>query len=60
MWPWKRRAEALRSQLKEADQRRKDAEKLITHSRKVTARLRAEVQKNHFGELLQAAMGGRA
>lgn len=59
MWPWKRRTEVLR-QLKEAEQRQKDAEKLITHSRKVTARLRAEVRKNHFGEMLQAAMGGRA
>ena len=59
MWPWSKRAEVLQ-QLKEAEKRQKDAEKLITHSRKVTARLRAEVRKNHFGEMLQAAMGGRA
>lgn len=57
-WPWQKRAEVLR-QLAEAEERQKDAKKLIVHSRKVTARLRAEVEKNHFGELLQAAMGGR-
>jgi hypothetical protein len=58
MWPWSKRAEVLR-QLAEAEERQKDAKELLNHSRKVTARLRAEVRKNHFGEMLQAAMGGR-
>lgn len=59
MWPWSKREEVLQ-QLKEAEERQENAKELIVHSRKVTARLRAEVQKNHFGDLLQAAMGRRA
>lgn len=61
MWPWRnhRLAEA-REQEAEAEVRQRDAEKLAERSRAVTARLRGELDKNGFTELLQFAWGGRS
>lgn len=55
MWPW-RRAARDRKQLAEAEERAKLSKQLAQKSAKVTADFRREVEKNHFTELLAAAM----
>lgn len=69
MWPWQRQrlavervnrevAQAAKEKL-EAQRRREAARKEAIRSVAVTARLRREIEKNGFTELLQQAMGGR-
>lgn len=69
MWPWKRQQLAIERVNREvaqaaaekaaAERRREDARKQAVRSNAVTARLRREIEKNGFTELLQQAMGGR-
>lgn len=69
MWPWQRhRAEVVQArsdradaveQARAAEFRREAAERLAARSRSVTAKLRFEIDKNGFTEMLQHAMGGR-
>ena len=70
MWrPWNRQHKAIqiaqqglvRAALEaaEAEERRKETERLARQSLTVTARLRKEIDKNGWTELLQHAMGGR-
>ncbi|BCI54923.1 hypothetical protein NIIDNTM18_42010 [Mycolicibacterium litorale] len=69
MLPWKRQRLAVERVHQEVEQahaektaakrRREEAQKLASESSAVTARLRREIAKNGFTELLQQAMGGR-
>lgn len=70
MWrPWNRQHKAIQIaqqglvqaalEAAEAEERRKEAERLARQSLTVTARLRKEIDKNGWTELLQHAMGGR-
>ncbi|ART69134.1 hypothetical protein BTO20_11575 [Mycobacterium dioxanotrophicus] len=69
MWPWQRhRAERRKArsdreiaaaQANAAEVQREAAKKLAAQSRTVTARLRFEIDKNGWTELLQNAWGAR-
>jgi hypothetical protein len=69
MWPWQRhRAELERArndraiaaaQADAAEAQRRAAKQLAAQSRNVSARLRFEIDKNGWTELLQHAWGGR-
>ena len=69
MWPWqKHRAEVEQARndredaaarAEAAEVQRRAAERLAAQSHTVTARLRREIDKNGFTELLQHAWGGR-
>ncbi|OMB90771.1 hypothetical protein A5746_20945 [Mycolicibacterium conceptionense] len=69
MWPWQRhRAQVLQARndrddaarrANAAEVQRNAAERLAEQSQRVTARLRNEVEKNGWTEMLQHAWGGR-
>lgn len=69
MWPWSRHNRAVeeaRQGLKkaateavQAEWRRDQSERLATHSRQVSERLRKQVELNNFTELFIQAMGPR-
>jgi len=69
MWPWSRsrvEAEKARKQLAEAQRKAKATEerdkvidKLIGQSMATSARLRREIARNGFSDLMQQAWGGR-
>ncbi len=69
MWPWQRhRAQVMRARndrddaarrANAAEVQRNAAERLAAQSQRVTARLRSEVDKNGWTEMLQHAWGGR-
>jgi hypothetical protein len=69
MWPWNRqRAEAEKARqefieaqrkAKAAEERRKAVDRLIGRSMATSARLRREVERNGFSDLLQQAWGAR-
>ncbi len=69
MWPWNRqRAEAekarrevaeARKRAKAADERRQAVERLIGRSMLTSARLRREIDRNGFSDLMQQAWGSR-
>lgn len=56
MWPWQRRAVEAERQLAEAEDRKRGVDELVKQSRHAAVRLRQEIDKNGFTELLQAAM----
>lgn len=67
-WPWQRQRRAVehvrleveqaRAEKTEAQKRREKAHELAVESSAVSARLRREIARNGFTELLQQAMGG--
>lgn len=69
MWPWQRhRAQVMQARndrddaarrANAAEVQRNAAERLAEQSQRVTARLRSEVEKNGWTEMLQHAWGGR-
>lgn len=61
MWrrPWRRGTAEAERRRDVADEATKGIGELVEHSRAIDARLRAEVARNGFGELLQIAMSGR-
>ncbi|MGQ9348970.1 DUF7620 family protein [Mycolicibacterium gilvum] len=69
MWPWQRQrlaVEEVRHEVEEAaagkvaaQRRREFAQQQAVKSDAVSSRLRREIAKNGFTELLQQAMGGR-
>ncbi len=56
MWPWRRRAAEAERGLAEAEERKRGVDELVQQSRRVNTRLRQEIEKNGFTELLAAAM----
>lgn len=56
MWPWRRRAAEAERGLAEAEERKRGVDELVQQSRRVNTRLRQEIEKNGFTELMQAAM----
>lgn len=54
--PWRRRAAEAEQQLDEARQRRQNVDALVQQSRRVTSRMRQEIDKNGFTEMLINAM----
>lgn len=60
-WPWdKSREKELDRQIAEAERMQKFAEKLADESRQLQAKLDAQAERNHFGEMLQEAMARKA
>lgn len=58
-WPWRRGTHEAEQRLADAEKATSGIDDLVAYSREVNARLRQEVARNGFGELLQLAMGGR-
>lgn len=56
MLPWRRRAVEAEQELVEAEDRRRNVDALVQHSRRVTNRMRQEIDKNGFTDMLIAAM----
>ncbi len=56
MLPWRRRAVEAEQELAEAEKRRRNVDALVQQSRRVTSRMRQEIDKNGFTDLLIAAM----
>ena len=56
MLPWRRRAAEAEQELAEAEKRRQNVDALVQQSRSVTNRMRQEIDKNGFTDMLIAAM----
>ena len=56
MFPWRRRAAQAEHELAEAQKRRRNVDELVQQSRRVTNRMRNEIDKNGFTEMLIIAM----
>ncbi|MCV7255705.1 hypothetical protein H7J86_26420 [Mycobacterium hackensackense] len=56
MWPWRRRVAEAEQQLAEAQERKRGVDELVNQSRRVTNRMRQEIEKNGFTDLLTQAM----
>lgn len=69
MWPWsrqraeaekaRRQAEDAQSKAQAAEERRQAVDRLIGQSLLASARLRSEIARNGFSELMQQAWGSR-
>lgn len=58
-WPWDRRRETLDRKLAEARRAKQVAEMLAEQNQQVNRSLNAEVEKNHFADMLVEAMSRR-
>lgn len=56
MWPWRRRVAEAEQRLAEAEEQIRDTDKHVQKAQSLTAALNRVVEKNHFTELLAAAM----
>ena len=56
MLPWRRRAAEAEQELAEAEKRRQNVDALVQQSRSVTNRMRQEIDKNGFTDMLIAAI----
>lgn len=56
MLPWRRRAVEAEQELAEAEKRRRSVDALVQESRRVSSRMRQEIDKNGFTDMLIAAM----